>query len=184
MFEKLKLDNNYEICTEYPHQIRKISNKRVIKESPRYKNKYISLHLTNGKSYYKHILVATQFIPNPDNLSQIDHKNHDTLDYHINNLRWVTRKDNLWNLSKSVNGSYEYSDTLPDNVRAIYSYNDHLFKDYYFDKDYNFYHFNGLRYRKIHVTTCRGRSEFVLRSIKNKSAKISLNKLKKFSYFG
>ena len=86
-------------------------------------------------------------------------------------------------MSKSVNGDYEYFDTLPDDVRGLYSYGKHLFKDYYFDKDYNFYHFNGIRYRKIHTSTYKGYNEFTLRSIKNKQAKLSMNKLKKLRYF-
>lgn len=63
----------------------------------------------NGKGYlivqlrYKgkpkvkaiHRLVAEAWIPNPDNLSDVDHIDGDRLNNHIDNLRWVTHGENL-----------------------------------------------------------------------------------------
>jgi len=57
----------------------------------------------DGKEYKKrvHRLIAEMFIPNPDNLSDVDHINHNTQDNRLCNLRWVTQSDNERNRSMS-----------------------------------------------------------------------------------
>lgn len=41
-----------------------------------------------------HRLVADHFIPNPDSLEQVNHKNMDTLDNRADNLEWCTNTEN------------------------------------------------------------------------------------------
>lgn len=41
-----------------------------------------------------HKLVATHFIPNPNNLETIDHKDNDKHNNDISNLQWMSRGDN------------------------------------------------------------------------------------------
>lgn len=65
---------------------------------PRYFNGYYIVNLTvNGVRYQEwvHRLVAQAFIPNPNNLPEVDHKNGRKLDNRANNLRWVTKEDNM-----------------------------------------------------------------------------------------
>lgn len=60
--------------------------------------KWVNLYNgTKRKSCYVHRLVAEAFIPNPENKPNIDHINTDTLDNRVENLRWVTQKENLHN---------------------------------------------------------------------------------------
>lgn len=46
------------------------------------------------KNYTIHRLVATTFLPNPDNLSQVNHKNEDKTDNRVSNLEFC---DNRYN---------------------------------------------------------------------------------------
>lgn len=72
---------------------------------------YVCLCVNKKKRYYRvHRLIALTFIPNPDNLPEIDHINGNPRDNRICNLQWVTRKANQNNsitrnrLSKALKG--------------------------------------------------------------------------------
>lgn len=40
-------------------------------------------------------LIALAFIPNPNNLPEVDHINYDRTDYSISNLAWISHRDNV-----------------------------------------------------------------------------------------
>ena len=56
------------------------------------------------KNFLIHRLVAQAFIPNPDNLPQINHKNEQRDDNRVDNLEWCTGVYNIMynNRSKRV----------------------------------------------------------------------------------
>ena len=46
------------------------------------------------KQYLIHRLVAEAYIPNPNNLPEVDHIDSDKTHNYLNNLQWITHKDN------------------------------------------------------------------------------------------
>lgn len=63
------------------------------------KSGYCSVELfdNNGKSkrLLIHRLVATAFIPNPNNYNEVNHKDENPSNNHVDNLEWCTHKYNM-----------------------------------------------------------------------------------------
>lgn len=59
---------------------------------------YMHVILTSGKQKfgkYIHRLVCDAFIPNPENLSTVNHISENKLDNRAENLEWMSLKDNI-----------------------------------------------------------------------------------------
>ena len=82
-WEELKKHHSYEINTEYPHQIWDTYFKDFVNEMD---NEHVEVYLC-GSRYYKDRIIAEQFIPNPNNLPDLEHINGNKKDNRIENLR-------------------------------------------------------------------------------------------------
>ena len=87
--------------------IRNDTTKRIMKFKTT-KAGYLEICLCKDgirKTLLHHRLLAIHFIPNPENLPEIDHLNNIKNDNRIGNLRWVSGSQNLRNRKKKTNCS-------------------------------------------------------------------------------
>ena len=147
------VDDDYQIWSEYPYSIKKKESERIIKESIDKSNGYVVCKL-NGNMYLKHRIIAQQFIPNHENLPQVDHINRNRTDNRIENLRWVSSSTNQKNKSSSKRVVYEYFDEIPceneEDIIEVRDYGNHEFENLYFCDDW-FYVWNGIQYKRLHI---------------------------------
>ena len=138
VWEPLKADSRYEICRVYPYQIRKRSNGRIISETG-HSHGYLKC-CVGGKLYYKHRLIALQWISNPNGYKCVDHLNHNRVDNRIENLRWTSQMRNTNNRFDQL-----FVNEIPDDAIVVDDYNGYKFTDLYFHDDV-FYKYNGINY--------------------------------------
>lgn len=93
------IHSNGKIYTYGHHHHNKIMTFRLLKYQID-KDGYFRVNI-RGKCYFLHRLIAEAFIENPNNNPVVDHINHNRQDNRIENLRWVTIKENAYNLSPS-----------------------------------------------------------------------------------
>jgi hypothetical protein len=87
---------------------------------------YLRVGLDNRKKYI-HRLIAKAFIPNPENKPFINHKNGVKVDNRIENLEWVTSKENTlhaWEngLINTIGEYHPNSRLSEEDVKFIYQY--------------------------------------------------------------
>ena len=174
----LGFERDYEIQNTYPFNVKCKRNEKIIADTFNNSNGYIQVKL-NGKTYLKHRLIAEKFIPNPDNLTDVDHVDHNRTNYHLENLRWVTRSDNSRNRSSFRTNDYEYVDEINDDAMVVSRYGKHELENYYFHNDI-FYFYNGINYRKLRVLENKTGVKYVYVTPKNhKSIPILYTKFKR-----
>ncbi len=127
IFNGVDFTGKYEV-SEYG-EVRSLNynNQGFVKLLTPYKNKkgYLGYRLNyEGKTYrtFSHRLVATAFIPNPNNLPQVNHMDENKLNNHYSNLEWC---DNKYNCNygtrnqrlSSVNTGHKHSNEAKEKIR-------------------------------------------------------------------
>lgn len=79
----------------------------------------------NTKSVYLHRLIAAVFVPNPLLKKKVDHINGDRLNNCVDNLRWVTDRENRHNSKSTIKKS-----GLPRGVKLRKSGRYYAFTEY------------------------------------------------------
>lgn len=74
--------------------IRNHRTRKIIKPSPNKKG-YLSLTLGKNETKRVHRCVAETFIPNPDNKPEVNHIDGNKLNNSVDNLEWVTGRENM-----------------------------------------------------------------------------------------
>lgn len=65
------------------------------------------------KKYFVHQLVARVYLPNPDKLPVVNHKDRDRTNCHVLNLEWVTFKENTQHWMK-----HDKNQAIPKLIKA------------------------------------------------------------------
>lgn len=82
----------------------------------------------NNKTLGIHILVARHYIPNPENKSEINHKDFNRKNNQFDNLEWCTHQENIQ--YSSNNGRYKQRNFNGNNNP---NYGNHLLSEFYKD---------------------------------------------------
>lgn len=106
-------------------KILKCSKQDTIYTNTIYSRYKVKLCYNMRKDYLVHRLVARAFIPNPNNLPQVNHKDGNALNNRIDNLEWCTAEDNIqhsYKISRIKNKKYNEDKILfmiKNNIRPM-----------------------------------------------------------------
>ena len=129
--------DDYEILNQFPFTIRRKDNHYIVSET--LSNGYIRVAL-NRESYNKHVIIAKQFLDNPNNLPFVDHINHNRTDNHLENLRWVSHSQNCYNKTSHFGVQYEFIDNIPEDSIKVLFYDTRTEHRVFEENKYYYYH--------------------------------------------
>ena len=103
VWKQIENFENYEISS-YGRVRKHYKNKKVKYLKPMKTNGYLCVELWKNRKRIKiHLLVAIAFIPNTDNLPQVNHKDLNKENNNVENLEWISNRDNCLHYHKNKN---------------------------------------------------------------------------------
>lgn len=133
IWEDVKNHSNYKISKNYPYEIRNKTTNRLLKFSTNNCG-YQTVNL-DGNSYCVHRIIAIQWLPNPLNLKEVNHKDHNRSNNSLDNLEWVSVNENRKDRKKYSKQKTEYLEIIPDTAIALGNYKGVQYSRYWFDYD-------------------------------------------------
>jgi hypothetical protein len=111
-WKTIKEYENYEISNT--DNVRNVSTQKILTKTINHDGYcYICLSKDNiQRKFSLHRLVDEAFIPNPDNLPEVDHIDRNKSNNNINNLRLVSHSTKTFNREYRGNRIYEFVDIL------------------------------------------------------------------------
>lgn len=112
-----------------------IRKEKMLKQFPNKKTGYMQVTLIdkNGKHYlkYVHRLMAEHFIPNPNNLPEVNHINENKQDNRVENLEYCDRKYNC-NFGTGIERNRNKNINNPKTIISVKQYDlkDNLIKEW------------------------------------------------------
>ena len=108
LFSNIDFNEYKQIHTSFHYVNKKgeIVNKYNENVKPRNVNGYFMVSICKNKQkkdLYIHRIVAELYLPNPDNLPEVHHKDNDKSNNNIDNLQWTTKSMNCRMSSKTKN---------------------------------------------------------------------------------
>lgn len=100
VWKQIEEYNNYEVSSF--GNVRNKNAGRILKVSKKGRYSSVGLSSNKPKTFSVHQLVARAFIPNPENKSQVNHKDKNGFNNNITNLEWATNKENYIHRSSGV----------------------------------------------------------------------------------
>lgn len=155
-WEPLKISNEYEINKNFPYYVRRVGsqkNELLTMMDAGYLGINIHCHL-----YGFHRVVATQWIPNPNHYSIVDHINGNVQDWHVENLRWASRKENCRNRHICKGVELTLLEDIPDTCRPLDIFKNTRIYDIYIDMiTKEVYKYNSILFQQLQqLTTGKG----------------------------
>ena len=156
---------DYEIYSEYPHDIRKKDTGKLVAKYIHQGTGYWRVCL-NSKPYQLHRLIAEQFInnPNPARYICVDHINRNRTDYHIDNLRWTNQSENCKNKTSHKGVMYKYVDEIAGDSIVVDRYGNKTLEHYYYDDNLDQFYWHDAelnKYRELPYISLKNGSRYV-----------------------
>ena len=179
-FQPLRdFEDSYEIEVDEPHRIRKIGSNRFVNGWID-NTGYVKIKL-NGRTYRLHRILAKHFIPNPDDLPQVDHIDRNSLNNSLENLRWISASNNGRNRGRYTQQKREYLHDPPNDIIEITEYNDFEYppNKYFFcgENDKVVLRINDHRWQYLNQTPHNGYLKINMKDINGQKHNIYVHKL-------